>query len=76
MGFGLGRRKRKLTTIGDGVKPIDTAIMGTSGTRGMVGSGVKPIDTAIMGTSGTRGMVGKRVKPIDRKKKNMFDPFS
>ena len=75
MGFGSGR-KRRLRPLGNGVKPIDTPIMGTSGTRGMVGNGVKPIDTAIMGTSGTRGMVGKRVKPIDRKKKNVFDPFS
>jgi len=43
MGFGFGK-KRGTIAFGNDVKPIDKAIMGTSGEKGMVGKKVKPID--------------------------------
>jgi hypothetical protein len=51
MGFGFGK-KRKLRSVGgssvravgNGVEPIDKAIIGSDGTKGMVGRRVKPID--------------------------------
>jgi len=51
MGFGFGKKRKlrsvggsSVSAIGRGVEPIDKAIMGSDGTKGMVGKRVKPID--------------------------------
>ena len=55
------QKKRKLRPIGDGIKPIDTAI--------------RPVGRMPKGTGGTQGRVGKPVKPINRRVKGADDIF-